>query len=201
MDAFQTLPLEVKSEAEVRALFARFDADRSGALDADEFAALARELRRDVRGIRGDDDAAVTADAHPLSRRTKTSLMEVLDKAREAFKRRQRDRYVNAASSVSGAAAMHVAAKNGSVDMCRLLLRHGADPNSQDARDGDAALHHAARHGHVETVTLLLSRGARQRAKNKTWDTPLHLAAKTETSASRMRSWRTRTPKETRRRF
>ena len=30
MDAFQTLPLEVKSEAEVRALFARFDADRSG---------------------------------------------------------------------------------------------------------------------------------------------------------------------------
>ena len=178
MDAFQTLPLEVKSEAEVRALFARFDADRSGALDADEFAALARELRRDVRGIRGDDDAAVTADAHPLSRRTKTSLMEVLDKAREAFKRRQRDRYVNAASSVSGAAAMHVAAKNGSVDMCRLLLRHGADPNSQDARDGDAALHHAARHGHVETVTLLLSRGARQRAKNKTWDTPLHLAAK-----------------------
>ena len=41
MDAFQTLPLEVKSEAEVRALFARFDADRSGALDADEFAALA----------------------------------------------------------------------------------------------------------------------------------------------------------------
>ena len=104
--------------------------------------------------------------------------MEVLDKAREAFKRRQRDRYVNAASSVSGAAAIHVAAKNGSVDMCRLLLRHGADPNSQDARDGDAALHHAARHGHLETVTLLLSRGARQRAKNKTWYTPLHLAAR-----------------------
>ena len=32
--------------------------------DADEFKRRAR-TRRDVRGIRGDDDAAVTADAHP----------------------------------------------------------------------------------------------------------------------------------------
>ena len=39
--------------------------------------------------------------------------MEVLDKAREAFKRRQRDRYVNAASSVSGAAACTSPRKTG----------------------------------------------------------------------------------------
>ena len=184
--AFQTLPLETVSEAEVRATFARFDADDSGALDLDEFSELMRELRRENRdkraggGVRTDDDsedAAVAAFARRAAAK-RTSLMEVLDKAREAYKRRQRDRYVNAVSSAGGRAALHVAARRGSVDMCRLLLRHGADPNLHDARDGDCALHHAAREGHLETVELLLSRGARQRAKNKTWYTPLHLAAR-----------------------
>ena len=108
----------------------------------------------------------------------KVSLLEVLDKAREQFKRRQRDRYVNALSPVTGYGALHVAAERGDVAACRFLLDHGAEIDRRDANRGDAPLHVAAREGRAACVAFLCRRGAKQRAKNETWYTPLHVAAK-----------------------
>jgi ankyrin repeat protein len=77
-----------------------------------------------------------------------------------------------------GGTALCAAAGSGHLDVCRLLLEHGArvdaaqpvrrqiiagNLSSTDAesQDGDPALNTAARHGHVEVCRLLLEHGAR----------------------------------------
>jgi hypothetical protein len=61
------------------------------------------------------------------------------------------------------------------VEVAKLLLRHGADPNAKN-EGGDTPLHDAASEGHVGIVKLLLDHGADPTAKNKDGDTPLDLA-------------------------
>jgi ankyrin repeat protein len=51
------------------------------------------------------------------------------------------------------------AARNGDTQIVRLLLDHGADPNTVNER-GHTALYCAGGHGHLETLKLLLERGA-----------------------------------------
>jgi ankyrin repeat protein len=51
------------------------------------------------------------------------------------------------------------AARNGDTEIVRLLLDHGADPNTVNDR-GHTALYCAGGHGHLETLKLLLERGA-----------------------------------------
>jgi len=52
-----------------------------------------------------------------------------------------------------------VSSHEDSLEMCKLLMRHGVDVSRTDA-DGEAALHRAARWGTVTTVDFLINPGA-----------------------------------------
>jgi ankyrin repeat protein len=73
-------------------------------------------------------------------------------------------------------AALHLAAENGHLDVCRLLLDHGASADA-DGMNRIKPLHGAAQNGHLDVCTLLLARKATPDARDKDDATPLHLAA------------------------
>ncbi|VDB88494.1 unnamed protein product [Peniophora sp. CBMAI 1063] len=83
-----------------------------------------------------------------------------------------------------GGSALHRAALEGRIEMCRLLLGHGALIDSTDS-SGDTPVHDAARRGHSDVVRMLFEHSAadgadptvRCRARNEDGQTPLHHAA------------------------
>jgi ankyrin repeat protein len=79
----------------------------------------------------------------------------------------------------SGETPLHVASRRGHVEIVKLLLEHGADPNIRDMY-GETPLHDAAYWGHADVVKLLLEHGADLSAKNKYGETPLFLAIHSE---------------------
>jgi ankyrin repeat protein len=107
-----------------------------------------------------------------------TSLMDFLAVAQEAYKRRQRDRYVNYTSPISGYGALHLAAEKGLAGSVRLLLESGANPDLPDGIRANCALHLAAREGRRPTVDILVRHGASLTTINEVWYTSLHLAAR-----------------------
>jgi ankyrin len=75
-----------------------------------------------------------------------------------------------------GCTLLSLAAQHGHVDIARLLLEKGADPNMH-TENGFTPLHWAADNGKLELVNLLLERGASLNdAANQDSFTPLHLA-------------------------
>jgi ankyrin repeat protein len=58
-----------------------------------------------------------------------------------------------------GWTGLHTAAKSGQLEVVKLLLRHGADPNACEAGDNTYPLHWAAAHRHQEVVQALLDAG------------------------------------------
>ena len=78
-----------------------------------------------------------------------------------------------------GQTPLAVAAREGRIDACRALLRHGADPNARDASHA-TALHFAARPWWRENppvVELLLAAGADRSARDQDGQRPADLAA------------------------
>ena len=55
--------------------------------------------------------------------------------------------------------ALHEAARHGHVNVVRVLLARGADPNAREAGDNTTPLHWAAARGDLETVRSLLDAG------------------------------------------
>ncbi|XP_057317381.1 palmitoyltransferase ZDHHC17-like isoform X2 [Hydractinia symbiolongicarpus] len=56
------------------------------------------------------------------------------------------------------ATALHWTIRQGHLDMCILLLKHGADPSIEDS-EGCSGLHLAAQFGHTPLVAYLISKG------------------------------------------
>ncbi|XP_068618024.1 uncharacterized protein dgo [Battus philenor] len=79
-------------------------------------------------------------------------------------------------NSTNGCSALQRAAADGHVDVVRLLLEHGADPNKQDLVHGNTAAHEAAWKGYSRCAALLARGGAELRARNAAGFAPLHLA-------------------------
>ena len=69
----------------------------------------------------------------------------------------------------------HAALAGRSLDVARLLLEAGADPNAAE-HGGYAPLHQAAEPGDLPLIRLLLDRGARTDRKDDQGRTPLDLA-------------------------
>lgn len=77
------------------------------------------------------------------------------------------------------------AARAENIDLCRLLIAHGADLEAAD-RDGVRALHRATQHKNPDCCRMLVEAGADIQALTKTGKTPLDLAnalRRTETIA------------------
>lgn len=80
-----------------------------------------------------------------------------------------------------GVTALHEAARNGHVDMLRVMLEKGANPNvtmDEPADAGNTPLHVACAHGNAEVVKLLIEAGADDEIQNINGETPAHLAVK-----------------------
>jgi uncharacterized protein len=68
------------------------------------------------------------------------------------------------------------AARNGHLDICRLLIHKGAQVNLKDSK-GCTPLHWAAKVGHIEIVRLLCDHGADVEAHDEDGRRPLQMAA------------------------
>lgn len=75
----------------------------------------------------------------------------------------------------TGIRPLHVAAKEGCLQACELLVRHGAEINAQ-TREGATALHLAAQAGHPAVVLLLLKYLANHTLQDMQGHTAAHLA-------------------------
>ena len=75
-----------------------------------------------------------------------------------------------------GSTCLMIAACNGHLDICRILIDKGAEVTAKDSR-GWTPLHYAAVYGHIEIVRLLCDRGADVEACNIYGWRPLHRAA------------------------
>ncbi|XP_021964204.1 E3 ubiquitin-protein ligase mib1 isoform X3 [Folsomia candida] len=74
----------------------------------------------------------------------------------------------------SGHTAMQAASQNGHLDVIRILLNHGADPEVED-KDGDRAVHHAAFGDEPLVIEMMAQSGADLNARNKRRQTALHI--------------------------
>jgi len=82
-----------------------------------------------------------------------------------------------ASTNAMHVAPIHAAAAAGRVDLARILLEHGADPNARQESDF-TPLHEAARSGNLELTRLLVEHGADVNAQTKDGGTPLGYAEK-----------------------
>jgi len=77
---------------------------------------------------------------------------------------------------VTGASPLHLAAKDGHLDVARVLIESATNPSPLDW-DGLTPLHHAAMSGHRQIAELLLEKGSDLSPRDLSNRTPLHYAA------------------------
>jgi ankyrin repeat protein len=78
--------------------------------------------------------------------------------------------------TIYGNTALHLAVEQGQAEIVKLLIRWGANVNSEN-QSLFTPLHFAANTGHIVIGNLLISKGAKINAKASSGFTPLHIAA------------------------
>ena len=78
-----------------------------------------------------------------------------------------------------GAHFLEIAARQGDLEMVKILLAAKADPNQTDGTFNDTALHKAVEAGNLEIVKALVAAGAKINTQNNWGQTPLTLALQT----------------------
>ena len=76
-----------------------------------------------------------------------------------------------------GRTPLHYAVSKNAVAIAEVLLKHGANPNTNADTFGRTPLHYAAQKNAVAIAEVLLKHGADPNAKNRDGQTPLHYAA------------------------
>jgi ankyrin repeat protein len=122
--------------------------------------------------VGGDRNIALACGAGDTAQ-----VRAMLDEAPDlVHSRLERDQLQVGSGLSDGDTLLHVAASNGHLDVCQLLIARGADPNAASNK-GQRPLHYAAGHGHVEVASLLLDHGADIAAvENEHGGTPLDWA-------------------------
>ncbi|KAF2903563.1 hypothetical protein ILUMI_02636 [Ignelater luminosus] len=80
----------------------------------------------------------------------------------------------------AGYTALHYAARNGHLDVCKVLLRNGADINSTTKSGRATALHRACSADKVHMVKFLLENKANGKIRDSDGKTALHRAAESQ---------------------
>ncbi|KAL4708155.1 hypothetical protein ACJJTC_009934 [Scirpophaga incertulas] len=78
----------------------------------------------------------------------------------------------------SGYTALHYAARNGHLDICKMLIQNGANINAATRSGKATPLHKAAAAGNTTAVTLLIKAGAAVELQDVDGETALHKASK-----------------------
>jgi ankyrin repeat protein len=86
---------------------------------------------------------------------------------------------VHARGFSRGLTSLHLASREGHMEVARFLVECGADARAQD-NHWSTPLHLASERGHLEVARFLIERGADARALDDNWRTPLHLTSKQE---------------------
>jgi ankyrin repeat protein len=75
--------------------------------------------------------------------------------------------------------SLHLASKNGHVEVAEMLLDRGVDANARD-NDSTIPLHFASQGGHLKIVRMLLDHCADVNVRDKNDKTPLHCVLQDE---------------------
>ena len=84
---------------------------------------------------------------------------------------------VNSQMNNDASSPLHLASREGHIDLAWMLVERGADVSAQTI-DGSTALHLASENGHADLAQMLLERGADVSAQTESGWTALHLASK-----------------------
>ena len=87
-------------------------------------------------------------------------------------------RDVNDAATVDGLTALHYAAQNGSLDIIKFLVEHGADISAQDYEQSRSVIHFAAENGDIECIKYLTEHEADLLDKDANGATAFHYAVR-----------------------
>lgn len=124
--------------------------------------------------IQGKTPVSIIASNKPRNMMFSNQKDDFFEKAAPFFSKESMEELDN-----SGISAVHWAARNGHLEMLKIMLEKGVDPNiteDKPAEAGNTPLHEAASWGHADIIKLLEASGADSSIQNVSGELPAHCA-------------------------
>lgn len=124
--------------------------------------------------IQGKTPAIIVASRQPRKMMFSSKKDDFFEKTSQFFSKESMEQLDN-----SGVSAVHEAARNGHLEMMKVMLEKGVDVNitmDEPAESGNTPLHVACIYGHGEIVKLLEENGADSTIQNVNGEIPAHHA-------------------------